>query len=97
MNEHVMRAKMRLIAEKVWADSAATGARVYSFSAQYSQSSEDNSYSKYTPSASFEMTIDNPAVQAKLKLGETYYVDFTPATPPVVEKKDPLDVVRGKG
>ena len=97
MNEHVMRAKMRLIAEKVWADSAATGAKVYSFSAQYSNSPEDNSYSKYTPSASFEMTIDNPAVQAKLKLGATYYVDFTPVLNPVVEKKDPLDIARGKG
>lgn len=83
---NVMRAKMRLVAEKIYADTAATGAKVYTFQAQYSNSPEDNSYSKYTPSAQFEMTIDNPVVQAALKLGEVYYVDFTPASFPNVQK-----------
>lgn len=83
---NIMRAKMRLTAEKIYADSVASGAKVYTFQAQYSDSKEDNSFAKYTPSAKFEMTIDNPEVQAQLKLGETYYVDFTPASFPIVDK-----------
>jgi hypothetical protein len=40
---------------------------------------EDNSFSKATPCASMEMTIDNPDAQGKLVPGKNYYLDFTPA------------------
>ena len=42
-------------------------------------SDEDNSFAKFTPSASLCMTIANPALFGKLEPGATFYVDFTPA------------------
>jgi hypothetical protein len=42
-------------------------------------SDEDNTYAKYSPSASLDITIANPALFGKLNPGEFYYVDFTPA------------------
>lgn len=38
---------------------------------------EDNTYAKYSPSASLEITIANPALVRKLTAGKKYYVDFT--------------------
>jgi len=42
-------------------------------------SDEDNTYAKYTPTASLSMTIANPALFGKFKPGDTFYLDFTPA------------------
>lgn len=36
-------------------------------------------WSKWTPSGRIEMHITNPAAVEQLKLGDTFYVDFTPA------------------
>jgi hypothetical protein len=41
-------------------------------------SPEDNSYSKYTPSADASLSITNPALIGKFKPGQQFYVDFTP-------------------
>jgi hypothetical protein len=41
--------------------------------------SEDNTYARYTPSASLNMTINNPDLAGKFNPGDTFYVDFTPA------------------
>ena len=41
-------------------------------------SDEDNTYAKFSPSASCEITVANPALIGKLNPGEFYYVDFTP-------------------
>ena len=41
-------------------------------------SDEDNTYAKFSPSASLEITLANPALIGKFKAGEKYYVDFTP-------------------
>lgn len=41
--------------------------------------SEDNEYSKWTPSAELKMSITNPAMFGKHKQGHSFYVDFTPA------------------
>lgn len=54
---------------------------------------ENNTFAKYTPQASLSMTINNPALVGKFKLGDTFYVDFTPvdaqpAAPPAEEKED---------
>lgn len=43
------------------------------------KNSEDNTYSKATPSASVEMQIDNPSARGQMKPGQRFYVDFTPA------------------
>jgi hypothetical protein len=40
---------------------------------------EDNTYAKYTPSASLEMTIANPALVGKFRAGQVFYLDFTEA------------------
>ena len=43
-------------------------------------SDENNTYSKWTPTAQFDMTVTNPNLFDKYKIGEEYYVDFTPAS-----------------
>lgn len=40
---------------------------------------EDNTFSKYTPSADFRMTVTNPALLGQFKPGQKFYVDMTPA------------------
>lgn len=40
-------------------------------------SDENNTYAKYTPSASVELTVANPELLGKFVEGECYYVDFT--------------------
>jgi hypothetical protein len=42
-------------------------------------SDEDNTFARFSPSASLEINIQNPALVGKHKVGEKYYVDFTPA------------------
>lgn len=38
---------------------------------------EDNSYSKYTPSANCSLTVTNPHLLGKFTPGQKYYIDFT--------------------
>ena len=40
---------------------------------------EDNTFSLFTPAADLTMTVTNPAVVGKIKVGQTFYVDFTEA------------------
>jgi len=40
-------------------------------------SDEDNTYANFSPSASLEIHVANPALFGKIKPGEKYYVDFT--------------------
>ncbi len=42
-------------------------------------SDEDNTYAKFSPSASLRINVCNPALIGKFDPGEVYYVDFTPA------------------
>jgi hypothetical protein len=39
--------------------------------------SEDNTYARYTPSGSCELTITNPQLLNFFKVGQTFYLDFT--------------------
>jgi hypothetical protein len=41
--------------------------------------SEDNDYAKASPGASLSITIANPALHGKFKVGDKFYVDFTKA------------------
>jgi hypothetical protein len=43
-------------------------------------SEEDNTYAKYTPGASFKLTVTNPLLWGQHKPGQKYYVDFTPVS-----------------
>ena len=40
---------------------------------------EDNTYAKYSPGAQLSINIANPALWGQFKVGDKYYVDFTPA------------------
>ena len=45
----------------------------------YDSTEENASFSKFTPSGSFEMSVTNEAIFGKFKPGEEYYLDFTKA------------------
>lgn len=40
---------------------------------------ENNTFAKFSPSGKFELTIANPVLLGKFAVGDTFYVDFTPA------------------
>lgn len=70
----VMRAKLKI--ESVTVTSYADTVQ---FRCQYSDSQEDNSFAKATPSGDCKLQIDNPNLRGKFKPNQTFYVDFTPA------------------
>lgn len=41
--------------------------------------SENNTYSRWTPSGEIKLTITNPALHGQFTTGQEFYVDFTPA------------------
>lgn len=56
----------------------------YRFDAQYDTTiPEDQRFSQATPSGTMRMQVNNPAANEFFKLGEDYYLDFTPAPKPV--------------
>lgn len=60
---------------KHWGDNA----EEIQFRAVTDGTPEDNTYSKYTPSADFRMTVTNPNLHGKFKPGMKFYVDLTEA------------------
>ena len=42
-------------------------------------SDENNTYAKFSPSASLQLQVANPALIGQFEAGKDYYVDFTPA------------------
>lgn len=43
-------------------------------------SDEDNTFAKFTPSATLSIQITNPSLLGEFAVGESYYVDFTPVS-----------------
>lgn len=43
---------------------------------------EDSTFSRYSPQASCEILINNPALHGKYAPGQKFYVDFTPVPEP---------------
>lgn len=41
-------------------------------------SDEDNTFAKFSPSVTLDITVMNPALVGTFKAGDTFYVDFTP-------------------
>lgn len=41
---------------------------------------EDNSFSKWTPSADARLNVTNPEIFGFFEPGKSYYVDFSPTT-----------------
>ena len=52
-------------------------------------SDDDNTYARWSPSASCSINIANPALFGKFKPGQKFYVDFTEAADPVLEVATP--------
>lgn len=49
------------------------------------EGSENASWSKWTPSASFSLFINNPEAFGKLSAGHEFFVDFTPVVASIAE------------
>lgn len=45
----------------------------------YGDGKDNESWSKYTPSGKFEMSVTNPAAIEFFEPGKAYFIDFTPA------------------
>ena len=75
----MLRCKLRVT--KVTHNKEADGTTSYEtveLMAVYGNTEENKQWSKYTPSANFNITISNPEAMNKLSAGHEYYVDFTP-------------------
>lgn len=75
-----MRAKMVINTITQYQGGEALEMSAVSRSSAYPEdgSDEDNTYSKFTPSATVKINIANPALAGQFKVGEKFYVDFTP-------------------
>ena len=81
MTNPTMRAKM--VVESVTATEHGENLKMRAVckNGQYPEdgSDEDNTFAKFSPSASLEIYIANPALYGKFKPGQKFYVDFTEA------------------
>lgn len=82
-----MRAKMKLemvTSSRYTAEQKHGASEVLKFRAVAAKSynpdgaDEDNTYAKFSPSGTIELTVANPALLGKFNPGEMYYIDFTP-------------------
>jgi hypothetical protein len=76
-----MRAKMQVQSVTTYVAAEQVALVCVSGSAPYGPEgqSEDNTFARYTPSGGATLTITNPALAGKVKAGDKFYVDFTPA------------------
>jgi len=76
-----MRAKFQVSSVEKFATSEKVKFNAVGKSSSYPAdgSDEDNTFAKFTPSASCEVSIANPELFGKFEPGQKYYVDFTPA------------------
>jgi len=68
-----MRAKMYVTSIEKF-----SGQEQLNLSAVTNGSDEDNTFSKFTPSASLKMSVTNPELIGKYEPGQKFYIDFTP-------------------
>lgn len=91
MNEKIMRAKMKVTEVTSYEGgqqnltlSAVGGDKVKNGYPE-DGSDEDNSFARWTPSATLNIHIANPALAGKFKAGDKFYVDFFKAEEPALE------------
>lgn len=72
----MVRAKMRL--DEIVSYAGGTAKTVVFRPAYDASIPEDQRFMRATPSGELRMFVDNPAALDQLKLGEYYYLDFTP-------------------
>ena len=85
MEQAVTRCKVRVGTVTHNIDSAGkVESETVELNAVYSSdpNSENAKWSKWTPSASFRLTINNPDAIGKLSKGHEFFVDFIPVPPP---------------
>lgn len=77
----VMRAKLKINSIEIFDSCERLKMSAVSGKASISDqgSDEDNNYARWSPQASFEILIANPALHGQFKVGEAFYVDFTKA------------------
>lgn len=77
----MMRAKLVVESVKLMTHGEVLTMRAVAKSGSYPAdgSDEDNTFAKFSPSASLEITICNPALHGQFKPGEKFYADFTRA------------------
>lgn len=80
--EATLRCKMRVaeVTHVKDADGSTTQERVKLAAVYGPEGSENAQWSKWTPSANFEIYINNPDAMNKLASGHEFYLDFTPVT-----------------
>lgn len=76
-----LRCKMRVQSVSHYLnEDGSTSQEEVNLAAVYGAEGTDNAqWSKWTPSANFKITINNPEAFNKLSMGHEFYVDFTPA------------------
>lgn len=87
MSDITMRAKFRVANVQPSVDAGGnTTCETLTFSAVHKcdgyppdGSDENNSFARWTPSATLEMQVNNPALFGKFGIGQEFYADFTPA------------------
>jgi hypothetical protein len=77
----VMRCKMRVseVLHSKNADGTTNQERVKLQAVSGTEGSDNAQWSKWTPFANFEISINNPNAFNQLSAGHEFYVDFTPA------------------
>lgn len=82
-----VRAKLVCTNIRPWDDGATADPQkvgeVVTFEARYNgeDTPEDNNFSKYTPSASMDMSITNPELFNHFQVDKAYYFDISEAVP----------------
>lgn len=76
-----MRAKMQVtkVVRGIGCDTVTMNAVCKTGSYPADGSDEDNTYAKFSPSGSLELSIANPALVGRIEPGTKFYLDFTPA------------------
>lgn len=87
-----MRAKMKVNSVRTSGDCEIIQLAAVSKKEGYPEdgSDENNSFARWTPQASLEMTITNPDLVGKIVEGQEYYLDFTLAS---AEDLDPHNTI----
>mgnify|MGYP001573053866 CR=1 FL=1 len=77
----ILRCKMRVleVTRSISAAGEVEQERVKLTAVYGPEGTENAKWSKWTPSASFDININNPLAQGNLSKGHEYFVDFTPA------------------
>ena len=77
----ILRCKMKV--DEAWSSKDPNTGKVIQervkLSAVYGNTEANKEWATWTPSASFEIYINNPSAMDKLSKGHEFFVDFTPA------------------